>query len=166
MQGASHRERETELSFAMYLFPRRCSYECPPGWLSSGTSGNVHLDRMSLLPGIIPCQNPQTHTETDTETGTSTGTNTSEERSGDRDVPDGIVAACVGDPGGVPVLRDVTVDVLHEQIGGEHAVHEVAPDVAIVEVVLEQRRHLKRGREDPQYACVCAGARADARFRE
>ena len=90
-----------------------------------------------MLPGIIPCQNPQTHTETDTETGTSTGTNTSEERSGDRDVPDGTVAACVGDPGGVPVLRDVTVDLLHEQVRCQHPVHEVAPYVPVIKVVLE-----------------------------
>lgn len=39
----------TVLSFAMYLFPRRYSYAWPPGWLSSGTNGKVHRDKMSLL---------------------------------------------------------------------------------------------------------------------
>ena len=53
------------------------------------------------------------------------------------DAPDSVVAARVRDPGGVPVFRDVTVNLLHEQVRYQHPVHEVAPYVPVIEVVLE-----------------------------
>ena len=59
-----------------------------------------------------------------------------------RDVPDSIVTASIGNTGGVAILHNVTMDALHKEIRRENAIDEVSPYVAIVEVVLEQRRYL------------------------
>ena len=59
-----------------------------------------------------------------------------------RDVPDSIVTASIGNARGVAILHNVTMDALHKEIGRENAIDEVSPYVAIVEVVLEQRRYL------------------------
>ena len=59
-----------------------------------------------------------------------------------RDVPDSIVTASIGNTGGVAILHNVTMDALHKEIGRENAIDEVSSYVAVVEVVLEQRRYL------------------------
>ena len=42
----------------------------------------------------------------------------------------------------VAFRRDVTVYILHEEIGSKYPVNEITPDVSIVKVVLEQGRYL------------------------
>ena len=64
-------------------------------------------------------------------------------RRGRTNIPDSVVTSSVGDARGIAILRDITMDVLHQEIGGEDAIDEVPPDVRIVEVVLEQRRDLE-----------------------
>ena len=59
-----------------------------------------------------------------------------------RDVPDSIVTASIGNTGGVAILHNVTMDALHKEIRRKNAIYEVSPYVAIVEVILEQRRYL------------------------
>ena len=59
-----------------------------------------------------------------------------------QDSPDGVVATRVLHTRSITSTRDVTVDVLHEQIGRQHTMHEVSPDVCVIEVILEERRHL------------------------
>ena len=57
-------------------------------------------------------------------------------------LPDRIIAACVRHTRGIALFDDVAVDVLHEEIGRQHAMDKVSPDIAIVKVVLEQRGDL------------------------
>lgn len=56
--------------------------------------------------------------------------------------PNGVVAFSVLDPGCIPIFRDVGVDVFHQKIGGKDSTDEVSSDMAVVKVVLEQRRDL------------------------
>ena len=52
-------------------------------------------------------------------------------------VRDGGVAFGVLHTCGVPVGYDMTIDVFHQEIGGEDAVYEVVTDVMIIKVVLK-----------------------------
>lgn len=52
-------------------------------------------------------------------------------------IPDRIVAAGVRHARGVSIFRHIAVDVFDEQIRSEHPMHEVPPDVQVIEVVLE-----------------------------
>jgi len=59
----------------------------------------------------------------------------------DREIyrPDGVITFGILDAGSIPVLCDIGVDIFHQEVGGEDPMDEVSPDVAIIEVVLEQR---------------------------
>ena len=62
--------------------------------------------------------------------------------SSEEDRPNGVVTLGILDARRIPVARNIAVDVFHEKIGREDAMHKVSPYVPIVKVILEQRRHL------------------------
>ena len=97
--------------------------------MSSGTSGKVHLAKISLLYmwRISGCGIQEIRHEGKGETTLSRA-----------NIPHGIIASGVRDTRSIAIFDHVAVDILHEKIGREDAGHEIAPDVAIVEVILKE----------------------------
>ena len=57
-------------------------------------------------------------------------------------LPDRIIASSVRHPRGISLFDDIAVDVLHEEVGCQDAMHEISADIAIIKIVLEQRGDL------------------------
>jgi hypothetical protein len=63
----------------------------------------------------------------------------------ERASPHRIVNARVLNSSCITLLDYITMDVLHEQIGREHAMHEIFANILVVEIVLKKRGNLFQG---------------------
>lgn len=56
--------------------------------------------------------------------------------------PNCIITTRILHTSGITFFSDIEINILHEQIGCQDSVHEVATDVEVVEIILKERRNL------------------------